>query len=320
MAQGETLREGGTPAALAATTAMSPRRRFAIPRGDMLIAILALIPSMLAVGIFIYGFILWTGYISLLNWNDALPTYLFVGLRNFQRLFETERFQIDLRNTAIFAALFMVQCIVVGFALAVLLDQRIRGENVFRTIFLLPFAVSSVVTGVAWRWLMNPASGINRLFEYAHLDFLKSNWYTNPRIGIAAVTIVATWQMSGYVMALYLAGLRSIPSEIREAAAIDGASGLALYRHVIIPLLTPVTLSAAILLGTYSLRLFDITVVMTSSGQGFSTDTPALFMFETTFQSNKFSQGSAIAFVMLLLALLLIVPYLIFSARAEKNQ
>ena len=116
--------------------------------------------------------------------------------------------------------------------------------------------------------------------------------------------------MSGYVMALYLAGLRGIPGEIREAAAIDGATGFALYRHIIIPLLMPVTLSAAILLGTYSLRLFDITVVMTSSGQGFSTDTPALFMFQTTFQSNKFSQGSAIAFVMLILALLLIIPNL----------
>lgn len=316
MAQSRSLREGGA----AALAAHPPARRFGLPRGDMLLAILALSPSILAVGIFIYGFIVWTGYISLVNWNDALPTYAFVGLRNFQRLFETERFQIDLRNTAIFATLFMVQCIVVGFALALLLDQHIRGENAFRTIFLLPFAVSSVVTGVAWRWLMNPASGINRLFDYAGLGFLKSGWYTDPRIGIAAVTIVATWQMSGYVMALYLAGLRSIPAEIREAAAIDGASGLALYRHVIIPLLMPVTLSAAILLGTYSLRLFDITVVMTSSGQGFSTDTPALFMFQTTFQSNKFSQGSAIAFVMLLLALLLIVPYMIFSARTEKNQ
>ena len=318
MAQTKTLREGGGSAAL--TTAAPAPRPNRLPHGDRLLAILALSPSILAVGIFIYGFILWTGYISLVNWNDALPTYVFVGLRNFQRLFETERFQIDMRNTAIFASIFMVMCIVIGFGLALLLDQRIRGENVFRTIFLLPFAVSSVVTGVAWRWLMNPSSGINRLYEYAHLDFLKSGWYTSPRIGIAAVTIVATWQMSGYVMALYLAGLRSIPHEIREAAAIDGASGFALYRHVIIPLLMPVTLSAAILLGTYSLRLFDITVVMTSSGQGFSTDTPALFMFQTTFQSNKFSQGSAIAFVMLMLALLLIVPYLVVSARTEKNQ
>ena len=317
MARSEVLGEGSA-AALAVPA--RPRRRFALPRGDMLVAFLALSPSLLAVAIFIYGFILWTGYISLVNWNDALPTYVFVGLRNFARLFETERFRIDMRNTTIFAGLFVTQCLALGFALALLLDQKIKGESLFRTIYLFPFAVSSVVTGVAWRWLMNPGSGINRLFEYAGLDFLKSGWYTNPRIGIAAVTIAASWQMSGYVMSLYLAGLRGISADIREAAAIDGASGFALYRHIIVPLLTPVTLSAAIILGTYSLRLFDLTVVMTSSGQGFSTDTPALFMFQTTFQSNHFSQGSAIAFIMLLLALPLIVPHMIISARTEKHQ
>jgi glucose/mannose transport system permease protein len=318
MAQREVLREGGGGAALVPTA--PARRRFALPRGDMLLAILALSPSIIAVAVFIYGFIIWTGYISLVNWNDALPTYAFVGLANFVRLFETERFRIDLRNTAVFAALFITQCLAVGFGLALLLDQRIKGESLFRTIYLLPFAVSSVVTGVAWRWLMTPSSGINRLFEYVGLDFLKSGWYTNPRIGIAAVTIVSAWQMSGYVMSLYLAGLRGISNEIREAAAIDGATGFTLYRHIIIPLLTPVTLSASIILGTYSLRLFDITAVMTSSGQGFSTDTPAFFMFQTTFQSNKFSQGSAIAVVMLLLALLLIIPNLLLTARTEKNQ
>lgn len=316
MAQTNALREGGGSAALAHPI---PRRRFTLPRGDMLLAILALLPSLVAVAIFVYGFILWTGYISLVNWNDALPTYAFVGLRNFQRLFETERFRLDMRNTSIFAALFIGQCLLIGFALALLLDQKIKGESIFRTIFLFPFAVSSVVTGVAWRWLQAPSSGINTLFDYVGLGFLKSGWYTNPRFGIAAVTIAATWQMSGYVMSLYLAGLRGISTDIREAAAIDGASGFALYRYIIIPLLTPVTLTAAIILGTYALRLFDITVVMTSSGTGFSTDTPALFMFQTTFQQNHFSQGSAIAFIMLLLALPLIIPHMIISTRTEKG-
>lgn len=316
MAQSKVLREGGG-AALASP--VHARRRFAVPRGDMLLAILALSPSIIAVAVFIYGFIIWTGYISLVNWNDALPTYTFVGLRNFQRLLETERFRIDMRNTAVFASLFIGQCLIIGFGLALLLDQKIKGESLFRTIYLFPFAVSSVVTGVAWRWLMTPTSGINRLFEYVGLDALKSGWYSNPRIGIAAVTIATTWQMSGYVMSLYLAGLRSIPGEVREAAAIDGANGFSLYRYIIIPLLTPVTLSAAIILGTIALRLFDITAVMTSSGQGFSTDTPAFFMFQTTFQSNKFSQGSAIAVVMLLLALLLIIPHLLISTRTEKE-
>jgi glucose/mannose transport system permease protein len=167
---------------------------------------------------------------------------------------------------------------------------------------------------------MTPSSGLNALFDYAGLGFLKNGWFTNPKIGIAAVTIAASWQMAGYVMALYLAGLRGIPIELREAAALDGASGIALYRYIIIPLLMPVTLTAIVILGTIALRLFDITATMTSSGAAYSTDTPAFFMFQTTFQSNKFSQGSAIAVVMLVLALLLIVPYLYFSRRAEAHQ
>jgi glucose/mannose transport system permease protein len=296
------------------------RRRFTMPRGDMLIAILAISPSLLALAIFIYGFILWTGYISLVNWNNPLPSYDFVGLENFGRLFQNDRFRTDMRNTAVFSSIFIVQTLLVGFGLALLLDQRIKGEAIFRTIFLFPFAVSSVVTGVAWRWLMTPSSGLNRLFEYLHLDFLKSGWFSNPRIGIAAVTIAVSWQLSGYVMALYLAGLRGISADIREAAAIDGATGFTLYRYIIIPLLMPVTLSAAIILGTICLRLFDITAVMTNSGQAFSTDTPAFFMFQTTFQQNHFSQGSAIAVIMLLLALLLIIPHMVLSSRTEKNQ
>jgi glucose/mannose transport system permease protein len=318
MAQSKALREGGTAAAL--THATPKRRRFTMPRGDMLVAILALTPSLIALAVFIYGFILWTTYISLVNWNNPLPSYVFVGLENFQKLFANDRFRTDMRNTAVFSAIFIVQTLLVGFGLALLLDQKIRGESIYRTIFLFPFAVSSVVTGVAWRWLMTPSSGINKIFEYLHLDFLKSGWFSNPRIGIAAVTLAVSWQMSGYVMSLYLAGLRGISADIREAAAIDGATGFTLYRYIIIPLLMPVTLSAAIILGTICLRLFDITAVMTSSGQAFSTDTPAFFMFQTTFQQNHFSQGSAIAFVMLLLALLLIIPHMMLSNRTEKDQ
>jgi len=318
MAQSKALREGGGTAALAHT--LPKRRRIKMPRGDMLIAILAISPSLIALAIFIYGFILWTGYISLVNWNNPLPSYVFVGMENFGRLFQNDRFRTDMRNTAVFSSIFIVQTLLVGFGLALLLDQRIKGEAIFRTIFLFPFAVSSVVTGVAWRWLMSPSSGLNKLFEYLHLDFLKSGWFSNPRIGIAAVTIAVSWQLSGYVMALYLAGLRGISGDIREAAAIDGATGFTLYRYIIIPLLMPVTLSAAIILGTICLRLFDITAVMTNSGQAFSTDTPAFFMFQTTFQQNHFSQGSAIAVIMLLLALLLIIPHMVLSSRTEKNQ
>jgi glucose/mannose transport system permease protein len=282
----------------------------------MALAVLVLSPSIIAVALFIYSFIAWTFYISTVNWNDVLPTYTFVGLRNWIRLFQDERFQIDLRNLVFYAVPFMAQCIVIGFMLAALLDQRIKGEAIFRTIFIFPFAVSGIVTGVAWRWLMQPETGINLLFDAAGLGFLKWQWYAHPDYGIFAVTIAAAWQMTGYIMALYLAGLRSISIEVREAAVIDGCDTFALYRYVIIPLLTPVTLTAVVLTGMSSIRVFDLVSAMGGSGAAYATDTLAFYMFQMTFQANRFALGAAVAAFMIILSAFLVVPYLL-SIRHE---
>jgi glucose/mannose transport system permease protein len=176
------------------------------------------------------------------------------------------------------------------------------------------------VTGVVWRWLENPSSGINLLFDSVGLGFLKNGWYTDPDIGIKAVVLAATWQMSGYVMALYLAGLRGIPLDLREAARVDGASELQLFRRVILPLLRPITLSAVIILGHISLKIFDLTSSMTGPGPAFADDVPALFMFNTTFQGNHFAQGASIGILMLLGISVLVVPYLIYSQRTETER
>ena len=296
------------------------RRRL---KGERLVTLLLLLPSVIAVGVFVYGFIGWTGYVSMSNWNQLLPDYTFVGLKNFFKLFAHPRFQIDLRNLAVFTALFLTGSLAIGFLLAVLLDRKVRGEGFFRTIYLYPMSLSFIVTGVVWRWLMNPGSpqmgstGINLLLEKLGLSFLKSGWYTDPRVGIKAVAIAAIWQMSGYVMAMYLAGLRGIPEELREAARVDGASEFQIYRYVILPLLRPITLGAVIILGHISLKIYDLIVAMTGPGPGFSCDVPAYFMWETTFHANRFAQGAAIAIVLLLMVSLLIVPYLVFSVRRE---
>lgn len=292
------------------------RRRGLRLSGDMALAVLVLSPSIIAVALFIYSFIGWTFYISTVNWNDILPDYTFVGLRNWLRLFSDDRFQIDLRNLVFFAVPFMAQCIGIGFLLAALLDQHIKGEGLFRTIFIFPFAVSGIVTGVAWRWLMQPESGINLLFDAVGLGFLKWQWYTAPDYGIFAVSIPASWQMTGYIMALYLAGLRSIPTEVREAATIDGCGTLALYRHIIIPLLAPVTLTAIVLTGMGSIRVFDLVSAMGGSGAAYATDTLAFNMFQMTFQANRFSLGATMAAVMIILSAFLVVPYLL-SVRRE---
>jgi glucose/mannose transport system permease protein len=284
---------------------------------DRLIAAALISPSVLAIGVFVYLFIARTGYVSLVRWNDLAPDYTFVGLRNFERLVDLERFQADLRNTLVFTLAFIAACLSVGLLLATLLDSKVKGEGIFRTIYMFPLAVSFIVTGVAWRWLESPTAGINLLFDAVGLGFLKNGWFTDPRIGILGVALAAFWQTSGYVMALYLAGLRGISDDVREAARVDGASEWQLFRLVILPLLHPITLTAVIILGHISLKIFDLTVSMTGPGPGFATDVPAMFMFDTTFSGSHFSQGAAVAIVLLLLVSVLIVPYLIYNARNE---
>ncbi len=320
---------------------------------DRLLSLLLIAPSVIAIAVFVYGFIGFTGYSSLSKWNSLAPDFTFVGLRNYAKLFTLDRFLCDLRNTVTFTVLFLAGCLLVGLVLAILLDQRVKGEGFFRSVFLFPMAISFIVTGVVWRWLLNPgtemtgSTGINLLFERAGLGFLRSGWFTDPtilhihpestvgaflaRIGLGGLTssyvgislamtsvvIAAVWQMSGYTMALYLAGLRSIPDELREAARVDGASELQLYRHIILPLLQPVTLSAVIILGHISLKIFDLVVSMTGPGPAFATDVPAFFMFDTVFRGSNYAQGAAIATLLLLLVAVLVVPYLVYTTRTE---
>ncbi len=287
------------------------------------IPVLLIFPSLAAIAIFVYGFIGFTGFVSLTNWNKLFPDFSLAGLHNYRTLLANPRFQIDMRNMVVFTALFLISCLAIGFLLAVLLDQHIRGEGLFRTIYLYPMALSFIVTGIAWRWLLNPGSremgstGVNLLFEHLGLDFLKTGWYTDPKIGIKAVVIAAVWQMSGYVMAMYLAGLRGIPDELREAARVDGASEWQILWHVILPLLRPITLGAVIVLGHIALKIYDLVVAMTGPGVGFSCDVPAYFMWDTTFQSNRFAQGASIATILLVMVSILIVPYLAYSLRRE---
>jgi glucose/mannose transport system permease protein len=285
----------------------------------MALAVLVILPSIIAVAIFVYGFIGWTFYISMTDWKSSVVDFTFVGLKNWTRLVNERRFQMDLRNLLFYAIGFMSQCLVIGFALASLLDQKIKGEALFRTLFIFPFAVSGIVTGVTWNWLMQPATGINLLFAKIGMGWFRPNWASDINYGIWAVTIAAAWQFSGYVMALYLAGLRGIPNELREAAAIDGAGTFAIYRYIIIPLLMPVTFTAIVLTGMNSLRVFDIVAALGGPGPGNSIDTLALNMFQTTFGQYRFSLGAALGSVMLILAIFLVVPYLMSMQRESER-
>jgi glucose/mannose transport system permease protein len=332
---------------------------------EKILAFIFFLPSLIAVLIFVYGFIGWTGWVSVSNWKrGANPDYTISGFDSYARLFGTteryaagidaKRFAAGMRNVIAFTLLFLASCIVIGFSLAALLDRFIVGEGFFRSIFLFPMAISFIVTGLAWRWLFTPgdpnigSTGINLLFENFGLGFIKPNWasdvvyhipadsflgqllsgiglewFASPSfgvsLGIITLTIAAMWQLSGYTMALYLAGLRGIPDDLREAARVDGATEWQLYRHIIIPLLKPITLSVVIVLAHISLKIYDLVVAMGGEGEGFVKDVPALNMWDTTYGQARFSQGAAIGVVLLILISILIIPYLTVSLRQQEE-
>ncbi|GAB4444326.1 MAG: sugar ABC transporter permease [Anaerolineales bacterium] len=290
---------------------------------DRYLSILLISPSILAVLIFIYGFIAWSVRVSLSEWKGLNPDYTWAGLKNYINLFSDPRFQVDIRNTLIFTGVFVAGSILLGFFLAVMLDQGLKGEGFFRSLFLFPMAISYIVTGVVWRWLMNPAtgdrlSGFNLLFSYLHLDFLINKWHTTENWGIAAIALAAIWQMSGYTMAIYLAGLRGIPDELREAARIDGANEFQIYRYIILPLLSPVTLSALIILGHMSLKVFDLIIAV--AGKQLPLDVPAIYMWQTTFDGLFYGRGAAIGILLLVSVAVLIIPYIRYTLKTETQQ
>ncbi|GIV85566.1 MAG: sugar ABC transporter permease [Candidatus Roseilinea sp.] len=305
---------------------------------DRLIAFLMLLPSLAAIAIFVYGFIAYTGYISLTNYTTSRPDLTFVGFDNYAQLFNQRRFQENVRNLIVFTAFFLVTCLLFGLFLALLVDSRVKGESIFRSIYLFPMAVSFIVTGVAWRWLFTPGdlepTGLNLLFERMGLDILKARWIADARVwpnievpglkvrlwvplAMIPVVAAAVWQMSGFCMAMYLAGLRGIPEEIKEAARVDGCSELQVLRHITLPLLRPITLSAIIVLTHISLKTFDLIMTMTGGGPGNKTEVPSLYMYELRFSQFNTAGAAAVATILLLMVSVLIVPYLLYNRRAQ---
>lgn len=304
---------------------------------------LLLSPSLLAIMVFVYGFIGMSVWVSLSNWGSARMDLSLADepLDIYRRLFTMGRFQTDLRNAFVFTILFLIISVAVGLTLALLLDQSVFGRSIFRNIFLFPYALSFIVTGISWRWVFNPETGINLLLDSLGLNWVLRNlglpefwspWLTTPDIAgdlsrwipaldglrtqvglpiaMIPVIIAAVWQLSGFAMAMYLAGLGTISHDIREAAQLDGASAWRIYRDIIIPLLKPMTISILIILGHVSLKIFDLIYAMSGPGPGFATDVPGIFVYEQTFRATRYNLGAAASIVMLIMVSVVIVPYL----------
>lgn len=275
-------------------------------------------PSFLVLLIFVYGFILWTGYISVSE-SRMLPNYEFAGLEQYRRLWSMPRWHIALKNMFIFGGLYIFISLVVGVVLAILLDQRIRMEGMLRTIYLYPMALSFIVTGTAWRWILNPGLGVQKFVHDLGFTSFTFDWITSREMVIYTLVIAAVWQSSGFVMALVLAALRGVDQDIVKAAYLDGASLPRIYMTIVIPAIRPVFLSAVVILAHLSIKSYDLILAMTAGGPGIASDLPATFMFAMSFQRNQLGVGAASAIMMLATIMAIMVPYFYSQLRSEKH-
>jgi glucose/mannose transport system permease protein len=305
-----------------------------------------LVPVLIALAVFVYGFIGYSVRVSLSNWQ-GLRRDLSVrepAGKTYTDLLQSPRFQADLRNIFVFTALFLALAILTGLLLALLVHHALAARPAFRGIFLFPYALSFIVTGVVWRWIFTPSAGANLILGALGVD-AKPKWITDPTVAgdvsgalekvipggdfiqvklgiplaLLPVVIAASWQLAGFAMANFLAAMAALPPELKEAATLDGASTRSYYWHIVFPLLRPVMVVLAILLGHVSLKSFDLVYAMAGQGPGFATDVPGIFVFDTTFRALRYNTGAAASVVMLLLVCAVIGPYLYRSTiRGQK--
>jgi glucose/mannose transport system permease protein len=279
---------------------------------------MVLAPSFAAILIFVYGFIAWTAWVSLTR-SKLLPKYEIHGLIQYDRLFSSPRWDTAMTNLFLFGTLFIVISMVLGLLLAILLDQKIRTEGVLRTIYLYPMALSMIVTGTAWKWIMNPGLGIENMVRGWGFENFSFDWVIDPNMAIYAVVIAGVWQASGFVMALFLAGLRSVDGEIIKAAQVDGIPNYRIYSAIIIPSMAPIFLSAFIVLAHLAIKSFDLVIALTGGGPGYSTDLPATYMYAMAFSRGDIGQAASSAMVMMAVVFAIIVPYLYSELRAKHD-
>ena len=279
---------------------------------------IVLAPTFVAVLLFVYGFIAWTAWVSLTR-SKLLPRYEIDGLIQYERLFASPRWDTALANLFVFGALFIGISMILGLMLAIFLDQKIRIEGALRTIYLYPMALSMIVTGTAWKWILNPGLGIQAMVRGWGFESFTFDWLINPDMALYAIVMAAVWQASGFVMALFLAGLRSVDGEIIKAAQVDGIPTWRVYTAIIIPSMAPIFLSAFIVLAHLAIKSFDLVIALTGGGPGYATDLPATYMYAMAFSRGDLGQAASSAMIMMLVVFTIVVPYLYSELRAKND-
>jgi glucose/mannose transport system permease protein len=281
--------------------------------------ILAVLPSGLVLLVFVYGFIIWSFLISLTS-SKIVPIYNFVGFDQYRLLWANDRWLESIANLAIFASIFVGLSTLIGLLQAILIDQKIRYEGIIRTVYLYPMAISFIVTGTAWKWMLNPGLGLQRLVRSWGWENFTFDWIINPKCAIYTLAIAAIWQSSGFAMAIYLAALRGVDDEIVKAARIDGASAIQTYWNVILPLLRPAFFTAIIVQTALALRCFDLMVAMTGGGPGFASDLPTNFFYQFAFGRNRLAFAAASGAMIFVMVLSVMLPFIISELRNERHR
>ncbi|KLK93386.1 sugar ABC transporter permease [Microvirga vignae] len=271
-------------------------------------AAFALLPTALVVLVVYIGCMLWTVRLSFTS-STLLPKLDWVGLAQYSRLFANDRFLTSVENIAIFGVLFISGCLILGFLLAVFIDQNVRGEGVFRTVFLYPYAMSFVVTGVAWQWFLNPGLGLQKLVRDLGFPNFTFDWIVNQDMAIYTIVIAGLWHGAGLTMAILLAGLRGVDEDLWKAAKVDGIPTWRVYVSIVLPLLRPMVITATVLLTTGVVKLYDLVVAMTLGGPGIATEVPAKFVMDHLFERNNIALGTATATIMLIAVVSVLAPW-----------
>lgn len=284
-----------------------------------LMAQLALLPMAATVlGVYV-GTVLWSLRISVSS-SQIFPRSDFVGLAQYERLFTTERWAISLHNVALFGALFITACLVIGFLLAVFIDQKVRGEGVLRTIFLYPYAMSFVATGLVWQWTLNPQLGLQATLRGLGWESFSFDWIVNQDKVVYTLVMAAVWQASGLVMAVLLAGLRGIDEALWHAARIEGVPRWRYYASIVLPQLGPAFGTCTVLLAVGVVKVYDVVVAMTQGGPGTASEMPAKFIMDHLFTRANVGLASAASTVMLLTVIALLLPWWYASSRAGRQE
>jgi glucose/mannose transport system permease protein len=280
---------------------------------------IVLAPSIAASIVYVLLFTIWTVWLSLSD-STLLPELGYAGIKHYIALWQNRRWSIAYTNLFVFGSLYVAGSLAVGMVLAILIDQRVRFESVWRSVLLYPLAISFVVTGTVWRWIFNPTTGVQAFVRSLGFEDFRFDWIVDRNRAIYTIVITGIWQASGFAMVLLLAGLRSVDQDLIKAAQIDGARMARIYRRILLPSIRPIIIAVIVILLQYAIKTFDLVAALTGGGPGLATNVPAIYVYDLMFQRGQIAEGAAAAVMILLALALVLLPYAVWNQRRLRRE